>query len=69
MAHEINNPLGVITQSAQNIERRLSPDLPGNIETAKKVGVSLDSVRSYLKERKILTMVEEIKEAGTGRQK
>ncbi|WP_245543754.1 PAS domain-containing protein [Maridesulfovibrio salexigens] len=65
MAHEINNPLGVITQSAQNIERRLSPDLPGNIETAKKVGVSLDSVRSYLKERKILTMVEEIKEAGT----
>ncbi|WP_421903251.1 PAS domain-containing protein [Maridesulfovibrio sp.] len=65
MAHEINNPLGVITQSAQNIERRLSPDLPGNIETAKKIGISLDSVRSYLGERKILTMVEEIKEAGT----
>ncbi|GKT29074.1 PAS domain-containing protein, partial [Aduncisulcus paluster] len=65
MAHEINNPLGVITQSAQNIERRLSPDLPGNIETAKKIGVSLELVRSYLIERKILTMVEEIKEAGT----
>lgn len=65
MAHEINNPLGIITQSAQNIERRLSPDLPGNIEAAEKVGVSLESVRNYLSERKILTMVEEIKEAGT----
>ncbi|GKT29055.1 PAS domain-containing protein, partial [Aduncisulcus paluster] len=43
----------------------LSPDLPGNIETAKKIGVSLELVRSYLIERKILTMVEEIKEAGT----
>jgi len=27
MAHEINNPLGGILQAAQNIERRLSPDL------------------------------------------
>ncbi|NDV22976.1 PAS domain S-box protein [Desulfovibrio sp. JC022] len=65
MAHEINNPLGIVTQSAQNIERRLSPELPGNIETAKKLGISLESIRNYLEERKILTMVEEIKEAGS----
>ena len=64
MAHEINNPLGIITQSAQNIERRLSLDLPGNIEVACKVGVPLEAVRSYLGERKILSMVEDIKEAG-----
>lgn len=65
MAHEINNPLGIVTQSAQNIERRLSIDLPANIETANKLGISLDAIRRYLEERKILTMVEEIKEAGT----
>lgn len=64
MANQINNPLGVITQSAQNIERRLSPDLPGNIDTAKKFGISLDSVRSYLYERKVLSLVDDIKEAG-----
>ena len=34
MAHEINNPLGIITQAAQNIERRVSPELPAN----RKVG-------------------------------
>ncbi|TIH17116.1 PAS domain S-box protein [Marinifilum sp. JC120] len=65
MAHEINNPLGIVTQSAQNIERRLSLDLPGNIEVADKIGISLELIRKYLEERKILTMVEEIKEAGT----
>jgi len=64
MAHEINNPLGIITQSAQNIERRLSTEFPLNIQTAENIGVSLDSVRRYLRERKILSMVEEIKEAG-----
>ncbi|WP_320006254.1 PAS domain-containing protein [Maridesulfovibrio sp.] len=64
MSHEINNPLGIIIQSAQNIERRISPDLPANIETAEKMGVPLESVRRYLRERKILTLVEEIKEAG-----
>ncbi|NDV27795.1 PAS domain S-box protein [Desulfovibrio sp. JC010] len=64
MAHEINNPLGIITQSAQNIERRLSTELPGNLEVAENIGISLESVRRYLHERKILTMVEDIKEAG-----
>ena len=65
MANQINNPLGVITLSAQNIERRLYSDLPGNIDTAKKFGLSLDSVRNYLDERKVLSLVEDIKEAGS----
>ena len=32
MAHEINNPLGIITQAAQNIERRISLELHANRE-------------------------------------
>ena len=30
MAHEINNPLGGMLQSLQNVTRRLSPGLPAN---------------------------------------
>jgi hypothetical protein len=30
MAHEINNPLGGMLQSLQNVIRRLSPGLPAN---------------------------------------
>lgn len=61
MAHEINNPLGVISQSAQNIERRLLPHFKKNIEVAESVGVSLDLVKKYLDERKITSMIEAIK--------
>ncbi|WP_432738160.1 PAS domain-containing sensor histidine kinase [Maridesulfovibrio sp. FT414] len=65
MAHEINNPLGVISQSAQNIERRLSPQLSGNIEVAESLGISLELVNRYLDERKISTMLEAIKNASS----
>jgi len=65
MAHEINNPLGVISQSAQNIERRLSPDFERNIEVAESLGVSLELVKEYLDKRKVTTMVEAIKDAST----
>ncbi|MCK5349323.1 MAG: PAS domain S-box protein, partial [Desulfobacula sp.] len=34
MAHEINNPLSAIMQGAQNIGRRLSPDMAANREIA-----------------------------------
>jgi PAS domain S-box-containing protein len=37
MAHELNNPLGGILQSLQNIRRRVSPELPANIKDAQAV--------------------------------
>lgn len=63
MAHEINNPLGGILQGAQNIERRFSLSLPGNIKTAEKLGISLESMLTYMEERKILKMLRNIREA------
>lgn len=64
MAHEINNPLGGILQGAQNITRRLSPDLPANIKTAEKLGCSLDQIRTYMEERNIVRMLEGIQDSG-----
>ena len=51
MAHEINNPLGGIMQSAQVIQGRLSPGLPANIEAAAKAGVTMEGVNAYLELR------------------
>ncbi|OEU67987.1 MAG: PAS domain-containing sensor histidine kinase [Desulfovibrio sp. S3730MH75] len=64
MAHEINNPLGGILQGIQNIVRRLSPDLASNRKAAEKVGCDMDSVLSYIEERKILQTIDGITESG-----
>lgn len=65
MAHEINNPLGAIMQHAQNIERRVSADIPANLKAAAEVGVSLDLVRAYLRKRGIFEFIGHIRTAGT----
>lgn len=64
MAHEINNPLGAILQHAQNIERRVSADIPANLKAADDVGVSLDLVRAYLQKRGIFDFIGHIRAAG-----
>jgi signal transduction histidine kinase len=64
MAHEINNPLGAILQHAQNIERRVSADIPANLKAAEEVGVSLDLVRAYLRKRGIFDFISNIRSAG-----
>lgn len=64
MAHEINNPLGAILQHAQNIERRVSADIPANVKAAAEVGVSLELVRAYLEKRGIFGFIGHIRTAG-----
>lgn len=64
MAHEINNPLGAILQSVQNIERRLTAGLPGNAAAADRFGVSLEGLEAYLEDRGIDRMLTGIREAG-----
>lgn len=64
MAHEINNPLSAILHGVQNIYRRTSPDLPANLETAKRLDVDLASIQSYLTERGIYRFIDGIKESG-----
>lgn len=64
MAHEINDPLGAILQNAQNIERRISPDIQANHTAATEVGVPLETVRAYLEKRGIPGFVRHIRQSG-----
>jgi len=64
MAHEINNPLGVILQSSQNIHRRLAPGLAANQLIAQQCGIELDAIIRYCEERNILKYIDGIHKAG-----
>lgn len=61
MAHEINNPLGIMIQAVQNIERRVSPTLEASLKAAEECQTT---VHAYLKKRMVLTLIEDIREAG-----
>ncbi len=65
MAHEINNPLGIILAAAQNAQRRLSPDIPKNRSAAEALGLDLSAVAAYTRERGVLSYLESIREAGS----
>ncbi|HOB62149.1 MAG TPA: PAS domain S-box protein [Candidatus Competibacteraceae bacterium] len=64
MAHEINNPLGVILQGSQNILRRIDPGRPQNRAIAEAAGIDLDHLYGYLAQRGILQFLDGIREAG-----
>ena len=64
MAHEINNPLGIIVQAVQNTVRRLDPSMDSNIEAAKRHGVDLHSLGAFLEERNIFRYLQGIRDAG-----
>ncbi|MHC8318123.1 sensor histidine kinase [Pseudomonas sp. LB3P31] len=64
MAHEINNPLGAILHNVQNIRRRLSPELPKNLEQAEHIGIELETVNQYLVAREVPQLLDGIQQAG-----
>ncbi|MCP4757091.1 MAG: PAS domain S-box protein [Proteobacteria bacterium] len=64
MAHEINNPLGGIMQSTQNILRRISPDFEKNIEAAEECGIEMTNLYAYFEKRDILSFLQGIRESG-----
>ena len=63
IAHEINNPLGIIVQAAQNLELRTRPDFPRNVEVAGAIGLDMALLEKYMAERKILTFVRDMRTA------
>nr|WP_051307073.1 PAS domain S-box protein [Desulfomicrobium escambiense] len=63
IAHEINNPLGIIMQSAQLLEQRTLPDFPRNVAVAEGMGLDLRLLDRYMRERNILGYVRDIREA------
>jgi PAS domain S-box-containing protein len=60
MAHEINNPLGAILLSAQNIARRISPEFPKNAEIAGECGTNIEGISRYMEKRGLARMLDEI---------
>ena len=64
MAHEINNPLASILQALQVITRRLDPALPANAAAAKSVGIDLEAMRAYMRERELDGFLDGIRDAG-----
>jgi len=65
MAHEINNPLGIIMQNAENAKNRIFGDLPGNISAANEAGTDIGTIRKYADMRRINNYLQEIHDAGT----
>ena len=66
MAHEINNPLAGMIQTADVISRRLGEriDMPANLKAAKEAGTTMEAIQSFMKSRGILPMLMTIIESG-----
>ncbi len=65
MAHEINNPMAGIMQTASVLKNRLTNlELPSNIRAAEETGLTMDSIREFMRKREIPTMISNIYESG-----
>jgi PAS domain S-box-containing protein len=65
MAHEINNPLAGIMQSAQVLSNRLMSEIDTNKRAADEAGTSISAIRRYMQIREIPTMLEQIQQSGS----
>jgi signal transduction histidine kinase len=63
MAHEINNPLGVLAQGCQNLLRRVSDEIPANRAAAEELGLDLGLMRAYLERRGFYRFLTGMQEA------
>lgn len=64
IAHEINNPLGIILQASHNLVQRTRPDFPKNIEAAESIGLRMELLERYMRERKLDVFIADIQTAG-----
>ncbi len=64
MAHEINNPLGAVLQSSQNLRRRLGMELSRNHKIAESLGIKETAFTAYIEKQKIMTLLDTIDEGG-----
>jgi len=60
IAHEINNPLGTIAQGCQNIIRRTDKEMPRNKAVAHKLGIEMEQIEEYFKQRDIGNIIDSI---------
>lgn len=66
MAHEINNPLAGMMQTANVMQKRLVDinDIPANREAAKEAGITIEAISQYMSARGIPRMIHAIIESG-----
>jgi len=67
MAHEINNPMAGMIQTASVMSNRLlsGKDIPANRKAAEEAGITSDSIVKYMDLRGIPRMLDSINEAGS----
>ena len=66
MAHEINNPLGGMMQTASVMRDRLTNlDLEANIRAAGESGTTMEAIAAFMERRKIIEMLERICKSGS----
>ena len=63
VAHEINNPLGIIMVTSQNLAQRTRPDFPKNIEVARGIGLDMNLLDQYMRARGLHGFIENIQQA------
>ncbi len=63
VAHEINNPLGIITQGITATMKRIDPENEANVRVAKAMGLDLDLLNAYCRDRDILKYLEGIQDS------
>ncbi len=65
MAHEINNPLAGMMQTAEVMRNRLTNiELPANHRAAGEVGTSMETIRAFMEKRDVPDMLDRINESG-----
>jgi PAS domain S-box-containing protein len=65
MAHEINNPLAAMIQTANVMSKRLTDiEIPANRHAAEKTGITMDGIKSFMEKRDIPRMLAAINESG-----
>ncbi len=65
MAHEINNPLAGMMQSAYVMADRLGKkDMPANLKAAEAAGTTMEAIRNFMDTRGIPRMITSINDSG-----
>ena len=65
MAHEINNPLAGMMQTADVMSNRLTDvEMPANQRAAEKAGTSMEAIRAFMEARGIIRMLGNIRTSG-----
>nr|WP_320192224.1 PAS domain S-box protein [uncultured Desulfobacter sp.] len=66
MAHEVNNPLAGVMQTAQVLSQRLKAgtSIPANLKAAEAAGTTMESIEQFMEARGIQRMIEAIMLSG-----